>query len=229
MQRQKILVVDDDARLSDLVAGYLGRAGYEAVLAGDGPAALSRLAGGGISLMVLDLMMPGMDGLEVCVRARKLTDIPIIILSARDDERDRLGALGLGADDYMTKPFSMNELMARIRASLRRYNGELRRDAPVRAGGLVVDRASFSASVDGRPVQLTPTEFSILEALASAPGRVFTRMQLIEKAQGCAFEGYERTVDSHVRNLRRKIEEDPARPRYILTVYGAGYKFGGGK
>ncbi len=168
-------------------------------------------------------------GLRGCVRVRQMSDIPIIILSARDDEHDRLGALGLGADDYVTKPLSMNELMARIRASLRRYNGELRRDAPVCAGGLTVDRASMSASVEGRPVLLTPTEFSILEALASTLGRVFTKMQLIEKAQGCAFEGYERTVDSHVRNLRRKTEADPANPRYILTVYGTGYKFGAWK
>ena len=174
-------------------------------------------------LVILDLMLPKVDGREVCRRIRESSKTPIIMLTARDEETDKLLGLELGADDYITKPFSPREVVARVRAVLRRGTREA--TDLVRAGDLTIDLLAHEVSLQGRRVDLTPTEFRLLEILAGHPNQVFTRMQLIDRVQGHAFEGYERTVDAHVKNLRGKVEPDPRNPRYIMTVYGVGYKF----
>lgn len=179
--------------------------------------------------MVLDIMMPGIDGFEVCRRARQFTDIPIIFLSAKDDEADRLVGLHLGADDYVVKPFHVRELIARVKSFLRRRRGEvLSQVASYEIRDLFIDKERFEVRRKKAWISLTPTEFSLLDILASAPDRVFSRMQLLEKAMGGAYyEGAERTIDTHIRNLRKKLEPDPSQPIYIVTVYGVGYKFQG--
>jgi DNA-binding response OmpR family regulator len=177
-------------------------------------------------LVVLDLGLPGMDGLDVARTLRREGNVPIIMLTARVDETDKLIGLELGADDYVTKPFSPRELVARVRAVLRRTGSEQEQPlAPIVAGGVVIDLERRRVTVDGHLADLTPTEFDLLVVLARHPGRVFTRLELLDRVQGYAFEGYERTVDAHVKNLRQKIEPDPKQPRYVLTVYGVGYKF----
>ncbi len=224
----KVLIADDDPALTRLVSQYLSSEGFEVITASDGREALRLLERRKPDLLILDLMMPGADGFEVCLKARQSTDIPIIFLSARDAEEDRLEGLRLGADDYVTKPFSIRELAERVRACLRRYRGELTpKGEIIRAGSLEIRTGEHRVFRDREELSLTPTEFELLKALALAPGRGFSRMQLIEKVQGAVFDGYERTVDSHIRNLRRKIERDPANPELIVTVYGIGYRFGG--
>jgi two-component system, OmpR family, alkaline phosphatase synthesis response regulator PhoP len=196
------------------------------VAAGDGRQALASFRHDRPALVILDLGLPGVDGLDVARSIRKESDLPIIMLTARVDETDKLVGLELGADDYVTKPFSPRELVARVRAVLRRTGGD--REAPlppVVVGEVSVDLERRRVTVAGRPVELTATEFDLLLVLARNPGRVFTRLELLDRVQGYAFEGYERTVDAHVKNLRQKIEPDAKRPRYLLTVYGVGYKF----
>jgi two-component system, OmpR family, alkaline phosphatase synthesis response regulator PhoP len=200
--------------------------GFEVDEAGDGEQALAACARHRPDLVILDLMLPKVDGREVCRRLRETTNVPIIMLTARDEETDKLLGLELGADDYVTKPFSPREVVARVRAVLRR--GTRDTVEVVRAGDLTIDLRAHEVNLGGRRLDLTPTEFRLLETLASHPNQVFTRMQLIDRVQGHAFEGYERTVDAHVKNLRSKVEPDPKTPRYILTVYGIGYKFQGG-
>jgi two-component system, OmpR family, alkaline phosphatase synthesis response regulator PhoP len=219
----KILVVEDEAQIVDLLRSYLQRDGFDVSDVGDGEAALTACARLRPDLVLLDLMLPRIDGREVCRRIRETTNTPIIMLTARDEETDKLLGLELGADDYITKPFSPREVVARVRAVLRRGS----RDAVelVRAGDLVIDLRAHEVSLGDRRVDLTPTEFRLLETLAGHPNQVFTRMQLIDRVQGHAFEGYERTVDAHIKNLRSKVEPDPKSPRYIVTVYGVGYKF----
>jgi DNA-binding response OmpR family regulator len=219
----RILVVDDEAQIVDLLRTYLQRDGFDVEQAGDGEAALATFARLRPDLVILDLMLPRLDGREVCRRIRDTSGTPIIMLTARDEETDKLLGLELGADDYITKPFSPREVVARVRAVLRRGGRE--QVESVRAGDLVIDLKAHEVTLAGRRVELTPTEFRLLETLASHPNQVFTRMQLIDRVQGHAFEGYERTVDAHVKNLRSKVEPDPRNPRYILTVYGIGYKF----
>ena len=182
-------------------------------------------------IMILDIMMPGMDRFEVCRRVRQFSDIPIIFLTAKDDETDRLIGLNIGADDYVSKPFNIRELVARVHSLLRRVRGEvIQQHTQYIIRDLVIDKEKFTVERNGKPISLTPTKFNILEVLASSPDRVFSRMQLMEKAQGgYSFEGYERTIDTHVRNLRKKLELNAAKPTYILTVYGIGYKFAGGR
>ena len=223
---QTILVVDDEARIVKLVRDYLTRAGFDVLEARDGDRALTMARVERPDLIILDLMLPGVDGLDICRRLRQESDVPIIMLTARVEEADRIVGVELGADDYVTKPFSPGELVARVRATLRRASGELGPSTMLRAGDVELDTASLTVTVAEEPVDLTPTEFQLLAALVRQPGRIFTREQLLEAVHGVAFDGYDRSVDSHVKNLRRKIESDPRQPRYIQTVYGVGYRFG---
>ena len=219
----RILVVDDEPKIVKLVRDYLERAGFAVSTARDGNEALMRTRSEGPDLIVLDLGLPGLDGLEVTRRLRRDSGVPIIMLTARDDETDKVVGLELGADDYVTKPFSPRELTARVRAVLRRHAGDS--DAEVlRAGDLTLDVPRLRTQVSGRSVPLTATEFQLLAALARQPGRVFTRSQLLDAIHGVAFESYERAIDAHVKNIRRKIEPDPRTPRFLLTVYGVGYR-----
>jgi two-component system alkaline phosphatase synthesis response regulator PhoP len=220
-----ILIVDDEARIVKLVRDYLERAGFEVLAAHDGEAALTLARVEQPDLIVLDLMLPGVDGLDVCRRLRQESGVPIIMLTARVEEADRIVGLELGADDYVTKPFSPGELVARVRATLRRVHGEMGPATVIRTGDLELDTAALTATVASEPVDLTPTEFHLLATLARQPGRIFSREQLLEAVHGVVFDGYDRSVDSHIKNLRRKIEPDPRKPRYIHTVYGVGYRF----
>jgi len=230
MAGKRILVVDDDAKTVELVKLYLNRDGYHVLTAYDGVEALRLAREGHPDLIVLDLMLPGLDGLEVCRTLRAESDVPIIMLTAKTTEQDRLTGLNLGADDYVTKPFSPRELAARVRAVLRRLPEEMLKRGPaeITQGELKLNFRKQEASLAGRQLKLTPTEFRLLGALARDPGRVFSREQLINQVFGYDFEGFDRSVDVHILNLRRKLEPDPNHPRYIKTVYGAGYKFDGG-
>jgi two-component system, OmpR family, alkaline phosphatase synthesis response regulator PhoP len=220
-----ILVVDDEPKIAQIARDYLERAGFSVVTAGDGRAVMPMVRSAKPDLVVLDLALPGMDGLDVTRALRKESEVPIIMLTARDDEADRLVGLELGADDYIVKPFSPKELVARVRAVLRRWDGARAGTELVRAGDVVLDVPRMQASVGDRTLNLTPTEFQILAVLARQPGRIFTRGQLLEAVHGIAVESYERAIDSHIKNLRRKLEPDPRRPRHILAVHGIGYKF----
>jgi len=224
MAGKGVLVVDDDVKTVELVKLYLNRDGYKVLSAYDGVEALRLARESHPDLIVLDLMLPGIDGLEVCRTLRDESDVPIIMLTARTTDQDKLTGLGLGADDYVTKPFSPRELAARVRAVLRRLPGE-RGPAEVRRGELVLNFFKHEAFLAGKPLNLTSVEFKLLGVLAKEPGRVFSRAQLIDRALGYDFEGFDRTIDVHILNLRRKLEPDPSHPRYIKTVYGAGYKF----
>ncbi len=219
----KVLIVDDEPKIVRLVADYLEAAGFGVATARSGDEALMRVRTDAPDLVVLDLGLPGLDGLDVTRALRRDGELPIIMLTARDDETDRVIGLELGADDYVTKPFSPRELLARIRAVLRRIPGANEAGPEeIVVGPLTLYPRRFQAEIDGTPVRLTPTEFNLLRAMAQAPGQVFTRPQLIEKAFGYDFEGFERNVDVHVTSLRRKLEEGSA--RLIKTVYGLGYK-----
>ena len=221
-----ILVVDDEPGIASLVRDYLEHAGFGLLVAGDGRNALALARSRRPDLVVLDLGLPGLDGLDVARALRRDSDVPILMLTARTDEADRVAGLELGADDYVSKPFSPREIVARVRAILRRTEiTTTLADAPIRVLDVELDPARLRASIAGRPVDLTPTEFALLATLARQPGRVFTRSQLLDAIHGVAFEAYERAIDGHVKNLRRKLEPDPAHPRYLLTVHGAGYRF----
>lgn len=228
MADKKVLVVDDDAKTVELVKLYLDRDGYQVLTAYDGVEALRLAREGYPDLIVLDLMLPDIDGLEICRTLRRESDVPIIMLTARTTDRDKLAGLDLGADDYVTKPFSPKELAARVRAVLRRLPGE-RGPEEIKIGKLSMNFATHEAWFAGRPLNLTTVEFKLLGILAKEPGRVHSRTSLIEEALGYDFEGFDRTIDVHILNLRRKVEPDPSRPRYIKTVYGIGYKFVGGE
>jgi two-component system alkaline phosphatase synthesis response regulator PhoP len=220
-----ILVVDDELKITRLLRDYLQQAGFRVVTAGDGLAALAVARTERPDMIVLDLGLPGLDGLDVTRTLRKSSDVPIIILTARAEESDRIVGLELGADDYLVKPFSPKELVARVRAVLRRVDASVEAPALVRAGDLEIDTAKRTVSMTGRAVDLTPTEFELLLHFARSPGRVYTRSQLLDALHGVAFESYERAIDAHMKNLRRKLEPDPAHPQYLLTVYGVGYKY----
>ncbi len=224
----KVLIVDDEARIVQGVRLYFEQAGFDVLTAYDGPTGLDVALREDPDLVVLDLMLPGMDGLDICRKLRRESDVPIIMLTARVEEADKLVGLELGADDYVTKPFSPRELVARARAVLRRANRTPRADAPERYafGEVLFDADARHCVVGGEQVPLTPTEFAILYVLVRQPGRVFTRAQLLDAAGLGAFEGAERSIDVHVHNLRKKLEPDPSEPRYILTVFGVGYRFG---
>lgn len=229
MVPRKILVVDDDVKTVELVKLYLNRDGYKVITAYDGVAALKLARQSHPDLIVLDLMLPGHDGLEICRTLKNESDVPIIMLTAKTTEDDRLTGLNLGADDYVTKPFSPRELAARVRAVLRRLPEEtLQRGAEeIKRGELTLNFVNHEAHFAGKALNLTPIEFKLLGVLAREPGRVFSREQIIKMVFGYDFDGFDRTVDVHILNLRRKLEPDPNRPKYIKTVYGAGYKFSG--
>ena len=229
MAFQTILVVDDEPHIVEVMHDYLKQAGYRVVTARDGQTALTLARHERPDLMVLDLMLPGgLDGLDVCRHMRQdpaMADVSIIMLTARVEETDKLIGLELGADDYVTKPFSPRELVARVRAVLRRARGHGPPPGIVRVGELAVDLTKRSVTIGGQPISLTPTEFDLLSVMARNPGRPFTRAQLMDLVYDVAYAGYDRAIDSHIKNLRRKIEPDPRQPHYILTVYGVGYKF----
>ncbi|GAA0455014.1 DNA-binding response regulator [Actinoplanes capillaceus] len=221
----EILIAEDNPKQAELAAAYLRREGHRVTLVGDGPAVFEACRQRRPDLVVLDVMMPALDGVTVCRVLRAESDVPILMLTARAAEDDILRGLDAGADDYLTKPYSPRELAARVRALLRRSGALRDRDQPVlRNGDLEVDVGRFEVRVGGRPIVLTAKEFGIIEVLAGAPGRVFTRGEILAKAFG--FDRYvlERTVDAHVRNLRRKLGDDPDDPRYVQTVYGRGYR-----
>lgn len=225
---QTILLVDDEPRIVQIARDYLVRAGFAVYSAGDGLEALRIAQRERPTLIVLDIMLPGMDGLAVVRSLRRdpdLAAIPIILLTARVEETDRVLGLELGADDYITKPFSPRELVARIRAVLRRFAGNFVQNSRFECGDLLIDWERRSVMLRQRPVELTTTEFAVLQVLARAPGRPFSREQLLDRAFAMDFAGYDRTIDAHIKNLRRKLEDDPREPRYILTIYGVGYKF----
>ena len=223
MSGKRVLVVDDDVKTVELVKLYLNRDGYRVLTAYDGNEALRIARESKPDLIVLDLMLPGVNGLDVCRVLRKESDVPIIMLTAMTTDDDRLIGLNIGADDYVTKPFSPKELAARVRAVLRRLPGE-RGPEKIEYGALVVDFLKHEAYLDGKPLNLTPIEFKVLGTLIKEPGRVFSRAQIIEKALGHDFDSFDRTIDVHILKLRRKLEPNPHHPRYIKTIYGAGYK-----
>jgi two-component system alkaline phosphatase synthesis response regulator PhoP len=226
MAAKSILVVEDEMKIARVVRDYLKEAGFDVIVTGDGEAALSSARGHRPDLVVLDLGLPGRDGLDVTRELRRNSAVPIVMLTARSDESDRIVGLELGADDYVVKPFSPKELVARVRAVLRRTEAAREGGAEVmRAADVEIDLPRMRVTVAGRPVDLTPTEFRLLSTFVREPGRVFTRAQLLDAVHGVAFESYERAVDAHVKNIRRKIEPTPARPRYLLTVHGVGYRF----
>ena len=223
-----VLVVDDEQNLVELVQGYLQREGFTVLTAFDGPTALQLARSAQPDLVILDVMLPGLDGIEVCRRLRQFSDAYVLMLTARAEEIDKIVGLSVGADDYVTKPFSPRELVARVKALLRRPRSALRGEpevpAPQRAGELVIDRARYEVTLRGRPVPLTGREFTLLATLAEHPGRVFTRAQLLERVWGSEYYD-DHVVEVHIANLRRKLEDDPAHPRYLHTVRGVGYRF----
>jgi DNA-binding response OmpR family regulator len=221
-----ILVVEDEMKIAGLVRDYLRHAGFEVIVTGDGGSAIASVRGSRPDLVILDLGLPGQDGLDVTRELRRSSNVPIVMLTARGEEADRIVGLELGADDYVVKPFSPKELVARVRAVLRRTETARAGGSEIlRAAKVEVDVPRMRVSVEGRPIDLTPTEFQLLATLMREPGRVFTRPQLLDAVHGVAFESYERAVDAHVKNLRKKIEPTPGRPRYLLTVRGVGYRF----
>jgi DNA-binding response OmpR family regulator len=228
MMPKKILIVDDEEKIRELINKYLVNEGFEVIEAADGYQALELAASENPDLIVLDWLLPGISGLEVCRQVRQKSAIPIIMLTAKTEEIDKLLGLELGADDYITKPFSLRELTARIRVVLRRIDpgGETKTNS-IKIDDLEINLDRHEVLSNGENITLTPTEFKILGILFSNPGRVYSRLQLLDAAFGYAYEGYERSIDTHIRNLRKKIEPDPESPRYILTVYGTGYRSGG--
>jgi DNA-binding response OmpR family regulator len=221
-----ILVVDDEPRIVQLVRDYLEHGGFTVLVASDGASALRTARTGRPDLVILDLGLPGLDGLDVARSLRRDGEVPIIMLTARTEESDKLVGLELGADDYLTKPFSPKELVARVRAVLRRAEGLHSPTDVIRVGSDVeLDTPRMDARFGGRHIDLTRTEFQLLATMARQPGRVFTRAQLLDAVRGVAFESYERAIDAHIKNIRKKVEPDARKPRYVLTVFGVGYRF----
>ena len=220
-----VLVVEDEIEIARIVRDYLRNAGFEVIVVGDGGSAVASVRSAKPDLLVLDLGLPGQDGLDVAREIRRWSNTPIVMLTARGDETDRIVGLELGADDYVVKPFSPKELVARVRAVLRRSRTAARGNEIVRAADVEIDTGKMRVSVAGTSVELTPTEFQLLATLAREPGRVFTRSQLLDAVHGVAIESYERAIDAHVKNIRRKIEPTPGSPRYVVTVHGVGYRF----
>jgi two-component system alkaline phosphatase synthesis response regulator PhoP len=220
-----ILIVEDEIELVRVLRDYLERAGFRVQAASNGTEAVSHFRHAAPDLVLLDLNLPGLDGLDVARQMRRSSDVPIIMVTARVEETDRLIGLELGADDYITKPFSPREVVARVRAVLRRARSRAESPSVIRASDIEIDIGRHRVSRGGVGVDLTPTEFALLAALAAEPGRAYTRLQLLEASQGEAYEGYERTIDAHIKNIRAKIEADPRRPAYIETVFGVGYRF----
>ena len=222
---KRILVVDDEEMIVRTVKAYLDQEGFKTYTAYDGEEALRAFNEKGPDLIILDLMLPKLSGIEVTKKIRSTSTVPIIMLTAKASEADRVVGLELGADDYVVKPFSPRELVARVRAVLRRIDGETGASERMVSGKMEIDLRSREVAVDGKPIELTPTEFDLLSYLAHHPGQVFTRLQLLREVQGYTYDAFARTIDTHVKNLRHKIEEDPKAPKYILTVHGVGYRF----
>jgi DNA-binding response OmpR family regulator len=223
MKGNSILVVEDESKISDIVRAYLEREEFNVTVADRGENAISALKKG-FNLIILDLMLPDMDGEDICRTIRKDSDVPIIMMTAKSEEEDRIKGLGLGADDYVVKPFSPRELVARVKALLRRSGGA-KEVISFNNGDLVIDSTLFEIRKNGSSIVLTSTEFKILQCIAGRPGQVFTRLQLVNVILGYDFEGYDRTIDAHIKNIRHKIEDDKKTPTYIQTIYGIGYKF----
>jgi DNA-binding response OmpR family regulator len=229
---QPILLVEDDAKIARVEKVYLEGAGYRVIHCEKGKAAIESAMKELPALAILDLNLPDISGEEVCQELRQIGDFPIIMVTAKSSEEERVAGFALGADDYIVKPFSPRELVYRIKAVMRRQQkGEAGSGEPIsfNNGQLVIDGMSYEVKVDGSPVNITPTEFKVIYVLASNPSRVFPRDELVEKALGYRFEGYERSIDAHIKNIRHKIEKDPRNPEYILTIYGVGYRFSGKK
>jgi DNA-binding response OmpR family regulator len=233
--KERVLVIDDEPSVHDVARGYLEREGFQVLGAINGRDGLAMARDMKPSLIVLDRMLPDLTGEQICAAVRTESEVPILMLSARAGEVERVRGLDLGADDYITKPFSPRELVARVRALMRRANGPATAEAPVAAasapksfddGRMLLDVDRHEVTIDSERVNLTPSEWRLLVALAESPGRVYSRFELINRVQGYEYEGYERTIDAHVKNLRRKIEPDPGRPSYVETVHGVGYRLG---
>jgi two-component system, OmpR family, response regulator RegX3 len=222
---KRILIVDDEEMIVRTVKAYLDQEGFKTYTAYDGEEALRAFEEKGPDLIVLDLMLPKMSGIEVTRKIRSISSVPIIMLTAKASEADRVVGLELGADDYVVKPFSPRELVARVRAILRRIEGEKGINERMMIGEIEIDLRSREVTVAGERIDLTPTEFDLLAYLARHPGQVFTRLQLLREVQGYTYDAFARTIDTHVKNLRHKIEKDPKDPKYILTVHGVGYRF----
>jgi two-component system, OmpR family, alkaline phosphatase synthesis response regulator PhoP len=230
MANKRVLIVDDDAKIVELVKLYLNRDGYGVITAYDGSTALKLARESHPDLIVLDIMLPGIDGLEICRILRQESAVPIVLLTAKTTEQDRIIGLDLGADDYVTKPFSPKELAARVRAVFRRTAADAQEMGPeeLKFGKLTINFLKHDAYLENKSINLTPIEFKLLGVLIREPNRVFSRGQLIEKVLGYDFDGFDRTIDVHILNLRRKLEPDASHPQFIKTVYGSGYKFTGG-
>jgi len=226
---QRILVVDDEDWVLQMVRGYLEAAGFRVATAADGTKALAQFDTFQPDLVILDWMLPQLDGLQVAARIRQRSDVPIIMLTARVGEEDRITGLELGADDYVVKPFSARELEARVRAVLRRSSDDHIHPPTLEVGDIRLDPVQHEVHVKGELVELTPMEFDLLAYLMQRPGRVYTRLELLEALRGTTYETFERSIDSHIKRLRQKIEPDPKAPRYVLTVFGVGYKFAKGE
>ncbi|NLT22863.1 MAG: response regulator transcription factor [Syntrophorhabdus sp.] len=225
-----ILIVEDDQKIAHIVKVYLEGAGFRTVHAGLGKDALEEAKKERPLLIILDLMLPDMSGEELCLQLKEIADVPVIMLTAKSSEEERVAGFALGADDYVVKPFSPRELVFRVKAVLKRFQkGDLSGSEPIsfNNGSLLLDGQTYMATLKGNPVRLTSTEFKLLFTLAGSPDRVFTRSELVEKALGYQFEGYERSVDAHIKNIRRKLEDDSQNPVFIHTVYGVGYRFTG--
>jgi DNA-binding response OmpR family regulator len=230
MAQDSVVIVDDDAKLTKLLQTYFEKDGFTAWTVHEGYDAMNLIKDKKPDIVILDLMLPGIDGIEICRRLRRDSEIPILMLTARDEETDRLIGLEMGADDYVTKPFSPREVVARAKAILRRSKKSIfAKPEPIRVGNLSIDFHRHELKKNGEIIDVTPMEFKIMELLANHAGRVYTRLNMVEQTQEYAFDGYERTIDAHIKNLRRKIEDNPKEPRYILTVYGVGYKFTDGE
>lgn len=223
MGGEKILVIEDEQKIADIVRAYLEKDGFSVFVAGTGEKAISML-NKGFALIILDLVLPDITGEEICRLIREDSDLPIIMLTAKSEEEDRIQGLGIGADDYIVKPFSPREVVARVKALLRRTGGT-KKTLSFNSGQLIIDSARFKVQKAGSIVVLTPTEFKLLQCMAERPEQVFTRMQLVNVILGYDFEGYDRTIDAHIKNIRHKIEDDTKSPAYIKTVYGVGYRF----
>jgi DNA-binding response OmpR family regulator len=228
----KVLIIEDELKIQQIVKAYLQKEGLEVLTAGDGAEGLRLIKEANPDLIILDLMLPAIPGEEILARLRQTSEIPVIILSAKSSEDERIFGLNIGADDYLIKPFSPRELVARVQAHLRRTRSN--QPAPATAFSfndrkLLIDTSRHEVYFDSNPIGLTPTEFKILQLLSQTPGQVFSRSQLLEQTQGTSYEGYDRTIDSHIKNLRQKIEPDINEPSFILTVFGIGYKFGGSR
>ncbi len=223
---QKILIIEDEPELVKILRSYLEQGGFEVLTAYKGDTGLKTWENTQPDLVILDLNLPGMDGLDIARTIRQQADTPIIMVTARVEEADRLVGLELGADDYVTKPYSPREIVARVRAVLRRANRPFKAKKMIRAAGLEIDPEAYTVKRGKNYIDLTPTEFHLLVTMAGSPGRVYNRLQLLEATQdGVAFDGYERTIDAHIKNLRAKLEPDPKNPHYIETVFGVGYRF----